>query len=93
MTLAPKVAKVAPGKSRATGSFDKIGAGAARFDARFNGGRQMRLRISHVVIALAALLIGFLLGLPHARAQATVEAIRHGAAHIGVPTDLPARMA
>ena len=49
----------------------------------------MRLRISHVIIALAALLIGFLLGLPHARAQTVDESVGRGTVNIGVPVNLP----
>ena len=49
----------------------------------------MRLRISHVIIALAALLIGFLLGLPHARAQTVDEITSRGTVNIGVLIDLP----
>ena len=49
----------------------------------------MRLRISHVIIALAALLIGFLLGLPHARAQTVDEITSRGTINIGVLIDLP----
>ncbi len=49
----------------------------------------MRLRISHVIIALAALLIGFLLGLPHARAQTVDEIVGRGTVNIGVLIDLP----
>ena len=49
----------------------------------------MRLRISHVIIALAALVIGFLLGLPHARAQTVDEITSRGTVNIGVLIDLP----
>ena len=49
----------------------------------------MRLRISHVIIALVALLIGFLLGLPHARAQTVDEIVGRGTVNIGVLIDLP----
>ena len=49
----------------------------------------MRVRISHVIIALAALVIGFLLGLPHARAQTVDEIVGRGTVNIGVLIDLP----
>ena len=49
----------------------------------------MRVRISHVIIALAALMIGFLLGLPHARAQTVDEITSRGTVNIGVLIDLP----
>ena len=49
----------------------------------------MRVRISHVIIALAALAIGFLLGLPHARAQTVDEITSRGTVNIGVLIDLP----
>ncbi len=49
----------------------------------------MRVRISHVIIALAALVIGFLLGLPHARAQTVDEITSRGTINIGVLIDLP----
>ena len=49
----------------------------------------MRVRISHVIIALAALVIGFLLGLPHARAQTVDEITSRGTVNIGVLIDLP----
>lgn len=49
----------------------------------------MRVRISHLIIALAALVIGFLLGLPHARAQTVDEITSRGTVNIGVLIDLP----
>ena len=49
----------------------------------------MRLRVSHVIIALAALAAGFLLGLPHARAQTVDEITSRGTVNIGVLIDLP----
>jgi polar amino acid transport system substrate-binding protein len=49
----------------------------------------MRVRISYVIIALAALVVGFLLGLPHARAQTVDEIVGRGTINIGVLIDLP----
>ncbi len=49
----------------------------------------MRVRISYVIIALAALVVGFLLGLPHARAQTVDEIVGRGTVNIGVLIDLP----
>lgn len=49
----------------------------------------MRLRISYVVVALAALSIGFLLGIPRARAQTVDEITSRGTINIGVLIDLP----
>lgn len=49
----------------------------------------MRLRFSHVVVALAALVIGFLMGIPHARSQTVDEVVSRGTINIGVLIDLP----
>lgn len=49
----------------------------------------MRLRIIHVIVALAALSIGFLLGVPRARAQTVDEITSRGTINIGVLIDLP----
>lgn len=49
----------------------------------------MRLRISYVVAALAALSIGFLLGTPRVRAQTADEISNLNTINIGVPINLP----
>ena len=49
----------------------------------------MRLRISHLIIALVALLIGFLLGLPHARAETMEGIVGRRTVDIGVPINPP----
>lgn len=49
----------------------------------------MRLRISHVIIALAALLIGFLLGHPHAHAQAANGIVSQGTINVDMLIGLP----
>ncbi len=49
----------------------------------------MRLKLHHLIVALVALMLGVVLGVPRARAQTVDEIVSRGTINIGVLIDLP----